>query len=265
MSAQPQPKPIQPSAPAKEPDGAPVSPDNDPKSLKQNFVVAVKGIVEYIATADTANPSVLDLVQTCADGLDAVFEKLSSRFETLPESPDAQEEPNYSAEDTQGSGNPITKSAEVGALLIAKALDMPVPSGSEISLEPTKTSKWKAVTSDFSADINKARTAISNNQRIVFYMSIGLCLSSLDELLSLVQQIIPDTEVKQWKRVMVELRSNMAGAARSVKPGKNASRARAFLSKVSDCCAKLQERVKFQEANVNTLSKKMSIFLGNRS
>jgi hypothetical protein len=239
--------------------------DKDPKSLKQNLAVATKDIMDFIKTADTANPSVVDLLQSYIDGLDAVFSKLSERFDALPESPDTGEDPDYTAEDAQGSENPVNKSVELGTVILAKALDFDIPSGTDIVLEPTQTSRWKTIATHFAEEVNKARTAISQNQRIVFYMNIGMCMSSLEELLAFVKPIMPEPEVKQWKKVMVELRANGPKAARSVKPGKNAANARAFIRKLSDCCAKLQERVQFQENNVNNLTKKMSILFGNRS
>lgn len=237
--------------------------DDDPKSLKQNLVVAFKDVIEYVKTADTANPSVLDLVQSCIDGLDAVFSSLTHRFEQLPESPESDEEPNYKAEDTQGSDIPTVKSVDLGALVLAKALDFDVPNGGEITLNPTNSSRWKAVSATFASDLHKMTDAVSGDQKVMFYIQAGLCLSALNELLTFVFPIIPDTEVKMWKRVMIELRANMKKAMKSINGG-NASYARTYIRKLSDCYVKLQERVKFHEANIDNMTKRIhSIF--NRS
>lgn len=270
MSAQNQPTGAgtpQPKQPPQQQKPEPPTPlpakDDDPKSLKQNLVVAFKGVIEYVKTADTANPSVLDLIQSCIDGLDAVFSSLTNRFEQLPESPESDEDPNYQAEDTQGSDIPTMKSIELGAVVLAKALDFAVPDGSEIVLNPTGSSRWKAVSNSFASDLHKLTDAVSADQKVLFYMQAGLCLSALNELLNFVFPIIPDTEVKMWKRVMIELRANMKKAMKSINGG-NASYARTYIRKLSDCYVKLQERVKFHEANIDNMTKRIhSIF--NRS
>ena len=242
--------------PGKKPGNGLPAPDTDPKSLKQNLAVVVKDILDYLKTADTAYPSVLDLVQACVDSLDAVFETLTSRFDQLPESPQSEEDPNYKAEDTQGSELPMSKNAEVGAMIFAKALDFTIPTGGEISINPTNSSRWKTISNTFATDLHKLNDAVSNDKKVLFFIQAGMCLSALDELLNFVFPIIPDTEVKTWKRVMLELRANTKKATKSINGG-NASYARTYIRKLSDCYVKLQERVKFHEANIDSMTQRI--------
>lgn len=237
--------------------------DNDPLTLKRNLALAFKDIVQYIAHENTANPSVLDLITSCVDGVDAIFETLSNRFESLPESQDNLE-PDYSAEDAQGNGGSLQKDIKLGTIILSKALDFNIPDGTDMELEPSNSSRWKAITTSFAEEINKARSAISENERIVYFMYIGMCLSSLEEMLSMVNHIMSDQEIRIWKKILLELRANSSKAARSVKPGKNAANARTFLRKLSECAAKLQERVKVKENVVSDMTKKVSLYF-NRS
>jgi len=237
--------------------------DDDSRTLKNNLASTFQTIVEYVSSANTANPAVLDLVQSCVDGLDAVFEAVTGRFEVLPESVDSKE-PDYSAELQQNDDLSKSREMELGAMIIAKALDIKVPDFVQITLEPTKSSQWTATWNSFVDECRTARKAITNGERINFFVSAGLAVASLEEALTVVQNIMPDSSTKQWKKTLDSLRGELAKASRSIKPGARCSNARLFIKKLVECCVTIQENVSFQEKATQDYTNRLSILLRDR-
>ena len=240
-------------------------PDDDYITLKKNLIASFTSVVDFIGKSDTSNPTVLDLIKTCVDGLDSAFEALSSRFDTLPESPESDNQPDYSAEEEQGNNIPIPKEASLGALVLAKALRIKIPDTSQVLLEPSKAPQWKAISNNFIKDVGKVRGSLVDSKKPAFFLYAGLCISTLEELLSLLKDIMNESDIKQWKRVINKLKIDLPGAARSIKQGQKANKARELIWNLADMYTGLQGAVEIKERHINDMTKKVRNLIGNRS